>query len=151
MSSVSTTTMHSSTMHTVHCSGHLRRGGICPEVCAQDRVCASGLRVSRGCLPREGVSRGCIPACNGADIPRWTEFLIHACENITFPQLLLRTATTTLCMRQHWVHVVTQSSAVACLAPSEFTVRQSVTSVMHEVGGQSGVSMISTLDQRGWP
>ena len=29
---------------------------------------------------------GCIPACNGAD-PPWTEFLTHASENITLPQL----------------------------------------------------------------
>ena len=27
----------------------------------------------------------------GADGGVWTEFLTHACENITFPQLLLRT------------------------------------------------------------
>ena len=27
----------------------------------------------------------------GADEGVWTEFLTHACENITFPQLLLRT------------------------------------------------------------
>ena len=25
--------------------------------------------------------------------PQWTEFLTHACENITFPQLLLQTVT----------------------------------------------------------
>ena len=28
---------------------------------------------------------GCTPP-----LPPWTEFLTHACENITFPQLLLR-------------------------------------------------------------
>ena len=27
----------------------------------------------------------------GGDKGVWTEFLTHACENITFPQLLLRT------------------------------------------------------------
>ena len=30
---------------------------------------------------------GGIPACNGADTPLWTEFLTHASENITLPQL----------------------------------------------------------------
>ena len=53
-------------MRTVRSSGHLMgTGGVCPGVCI-------------------------ILACIGADAPR-TEFLIHACENITFPQLLLRT------------------------------------------------------------
>ena len=38
-----------------------------------------------------GVSApgGCIPACTEADTlpPMWTEFLTHACENITLAQL----------------------------------------------------------------
>ena len=42
-------------------------------------VCLGGF-LPRGCLPR-GVYTS----------PLWTEFLTHACENITFPQLLLRT------------------------------------------------------------
>ena len=33
-----------------------------------------------------------------AGIPPWTEFLTHACENITFPQLLLRTVTSSFWM-----------------------------------------------------
>ena len=62
-------------------------GGVCPAgvsawgflprrgVSAQEEgVCPRG-----GCLHR----RGCTPL--------WTAFLTHACENITFPQLLLRT------------------------------------------------------------
>ena len=55
-------------------------------VCLSRGVCLS---VQGDCLPK----RVCIPACNGADTPSplWTEFLTHACENITFPQLLLRT------------------------------------------------------------
>ena len=36
----------------------------------------------------------CTVCCSGrlgADGGVWTEFLTHGCENITFPQLLLRT------------------------------------------------------------
>ena len=48
-------------------------------------VCCSGCL--GGCLPRR---EGCLPGgCTPP--PLWTEFLTHACENITFPQLLLRT------------------------------------------------------------
>ena len=53
-----------------------------------------------GCLVRGvwGVSAprgGCIPACTEADTPPpWTEFLTHACENITLAQLRLRPVTT---------------------------------------------------------
>ena len=58
-----------------------RGGGVCAQGC-----------LPRGCLPRGCLPGGVyIPACNGADEPPWTEFLTHACENITFPQLLLRT------------------------------------------------------------
>ena len=51
-------------------------------------VCGGGVSAresakGRGCLPR-----GVYP--NGAHTPR-TDFLTHACENITFPQPLLRT------------------------------------------------------------
>ena len=77
--------MHSSRMRTVHCNGHLGVG------------CLPGGCLPRGCLPGE-----CIPACNGADTPLlqpWTEFLTHACENITFPQLLLQTVKITCCER----------------------------------------------------
>ena len=95
------TRMHSSGMCTIHCSGHL--GGVCPgEVClgvfAQVGVCpgvfaygvfAKGVYVQGGvclggCLSKKGV-------CLGGVHPLWTEFLAHACENITFLQLLLRT------------------------------------------------------------
>ena len=60
---------------------------------------SGGRGVQWGCVQGVcvgGVSSGeCIPACNGADIlpPPWTEFLTHACKNITFSQLLLRTVT----------------------------------------------------------
>ena len=40
----------------------------------------AGVSVWRGCMPR-GVYA----------LPSWTEFLTRACENITFPQLCLRT------------------------------------------------------------
>ena len=60
-------------MRTVRCSG--RRG------------CVSQHTLGRGCLPG-----GCLPQCMLGYTPLlWTEFLTHACENITFPQLLLRT------------------------------------------------------------
>ena len=63
------------------------------------RMHSSRMRTSRlltvscngkGCLPRGGMSAGgggCLPRGE----QRWTELLTHACENITFPQLLLRT------------------------------------------------------------
>ena len=57
-----------------------------------------------GCLPKGVSARGCLPGrCLpgggvsakgrwGVYSPRlWTEFLTHACVNITFPQLLLQT------------------------------------------------------------
>ena len=89
-------------MRTVRCSGEGVEGMqgvcVCAGVCVSSGFCVQG---ERGvCVQGErGVSRVCvcvcvcvcIPACNGADIPPWTEFLTHACENITFPQLLLRT------------------------------------------------------------
>ena len=72
-------------MRTVRCSGRL--GGVC--------VSAWGVCLW-GCLPREegvfalGVY---IPWTQRQTPPPRTEFLTHACENITFPQLLLRTVT----------------------------------------------------------
>ena len=72
-------------------------GGVCLFQCVCWGVCPGG------CLPGgvQGVSaEGVHPqqkppghtplfiAC--WDTPPWTEFLTHACENITFPQLLLR-------------------------------------------------------------
>ena len=56
---------------------------VCPEgVC----VCVSG-RLSRGCTPPQ-IQRH-TPGPRGRH-PPWTEGMTHACENITFPQLLLR-------------------------------------------------------------
>ena len=49
-------------------------------------VCVSGVCVFRGvCV--QGVY---IPPDPEADPPPWTEGMTHACENITFSQLLLR-------------------------------------------------------------
>ena len=88
-----------------------RRGGVCPQggclprggwvstwgkegfcpggVCPWGGVSAHG----EGCLPRGGgVCLGGVCQRNAGIHPpsKWTEFLTHACENITFPQLLLR-------------------------------------------------------------
>ena len=49
-----------------------------PTVCCSDRL-------GGGCLVRGVFAWG---VCLGG----WTEFLTHACENIIFPQLLVRTA-----------------------------------------------------------
>ena len=78
----------------------------------------------RGCLPRGLSTWGCLPGGvyppgpigrhppgprgrhplrpSGRHPPTlWTEFLAHACENITFPQLLLRTVNI-LCKSKRW-------------------------------------------------
>ena len=73
----SETRMHSSRMRTVRCSGRLR------EVC-----------LPKGCLPKVGSVQGrgvCLgDVCPGGCLPRGQT---DACENITFPQLPLRTVT----------------------------------------------------------
>ena len=51
-------------------------------------VAVFGRGVSAGCLPG-----GCLPRRDVHPLPLWTEFLTHAWENITLPQLLLRTVT----------------------------------------------------------
>ena len=45
-----------------------------------------------GCVPLASVAMGggCLPRGVGLPPPPPTEFLTYACENITFPQLLLR-------------------------------------------------------------
>ena len=68
--------------------GGLLLGGICSQggggVCSQGGggVCSQGVSAPGG--------GRCIPACTEADTlppPPWTEFLTHACENITLAQL----------------------------------------------------------------
>ena len=66
--------MHSSKMHTIHCSSCLP-GGCLPEGSAWG-MSARGWGVSG-----QGVNT----------FPLWTELLTHTCENITFPQLRLWT------------------------------------------------------------
>ena len=66
------TRMHSSRMSTVRCSCSGRLGG-------GGGVCLGAVCPGRGCVC---VSGGYTPSL-------WTEFLTHACENITFLQLLL--------------------------------------------------------------
>ena len=67
------TRMHSSRIRTAHCSGHLIGGGG---------------RLQRGCLPREYLPWRYLPR-------RVYTFPLRGqtdtCENITLPQLLLRT------------------------------------------------------------
>ena len=73
------TRMHSSRMRTICWSSRVCPGSVCPGGCLPRGVC-----LPRGCLPSR--SRGV-----SARHPPWTEFVTHACENITFPQLHLRT------------------------------------------------------------
>ena len=82
---ISPTRIHSSRMRTVRCSSHPGRGG---RVSAQGGVYPGGVSPVGRCLPR-GVSawQGVYTSspCGQTD----------TCENITFPQLLLRTVITT--------------------------------------------------------
>ena len=100
--------MHSSRMRTVCCSGHLKRwgvypgrgclprgcvckgaGGVCPGVgvSAQEGVCLGGW-----CLPRGGVClEGVVVSSLLGYLPRGVVYTYtDTCNNITFPQLLLR-------------------------------------------------------------
>ena len=77
--------------HGVSAQGYLPRG-VCPgSVCS--RVWAQGMSAwgmfFQGCLPRGGVCWKCAPVHAGicTPFPPWTEFMTHAFENITFPQL----------------------------------------------------------------
>ena len=67
--------MHFSRMRTVRCSGRLG-GGVCLEGCLPGGVSAQG-----------GVAPNPDPEADTPPVDRMTD----ACENITFPQLLLRT------------------------------------------------------------
>ena len=109
--------MHSGRMRTVRCSGCL---GVCVyRGCLSrgclPRVCVAETRQIRGRHPppqtrgrhppgKEADSppptRGRHPGTGGSACwdthPLWTEFLTHACENIYFPQLRLRTVINTI-------------------------------------------------------
>ena len=97
------TRMYSSRIRTVRCSSHLLGGGCLPSRESAQGGCLPGTSTQGG-LPggvsaQEVSAHGCIsPGRCLADVPHptphpppWTEFLTHACENITFPQLRLRT------------------------------------------------------------
>ena len=83
------TRMQFSRMRTVHCSGCLIGGvclvgGVCPGGCLHwGGVCLGGV-----CLGDVWLGGVCLGGCTP---PPGTEFLTHACENITSPQLRLRT------------------------------------------------------------
>ena len=66
------------------CPGGVCPGGVCQGgVCPGEGVCPGGC-LPRGCLPR----RGGLPRGN---TPPPVDRMTGSCENITFPQLLLRT------------------------------------------------------------
>ena len=87
--------MHSSRMRTVRCSGRLggdlprgvsSRGCVCP---GEDGVCPGEDGV---CPGEDGVYPGEDGVCPGLVYTSPTvDRITDACENITFPQLLLRT------------------------------------------------------------
>ena len=100
--------MHSNRMRNVRCSSRLlgevsAQRGVCPEGgYAGGGLCLLGGLYPGGCLPSGG---SCLPGwvsalrlvCPGGGVclvcqtsPPWTEFLTHASENITFPQLRMR-------------------------------------------------------------
>ena len=62
-------------------------------------VCWGGI-----CLPGGSACQGGLPSLSGGGCPLWTEFLTHACENITFQQLRLRTVTSRGQIDIHFVH-----------------------------------------------
>ena len=81
------TSMHSSRMPTA------RLLSVSPSMHCGGDVCLwswRGICSWRGRLSLVQGEGGCIPAYNGADSPLCTEFLTHASENITLPQLRLR-------------------------------------------------------------
>ena len=109
--------------------GGMCPGGVCQGGCVQGGVQGASRRcVCPGCMcvwGQGGVSRGLVQGCMsrvcvcvfrrgvcpggfvsqhavGQTPPSlWTAFLTHTCENITFPQLLLRTVITSAFKFQH--------------------------------------------------
>ena len=67
-------------------------GGCLPGACLP-RVVSTWGYLPRGVYGWGYLPRGCLSGRGGV----WTEFFTHACENITFPQLLLRTLKTEPC------------------------------------------------------
>ena len=90
------TRMHSSRMRTVRCSGRLSCHA-CPTPlpCTPLLPCMPHHAHPLPCMPHPTMHNPChtpYHACSPLPCipPLWTEFLSHACENITYPQLLLR-------------------------------------------------------------
>ena len=70
-----------------------QEGCACPGgVHAQEGVHAWG-HAQGACIP----GGACLGGVHATHAPLWTEFLTHTCENITFPQLLLRAVTNNNC------------------------------------------------------
>ena len=81
--------------------GGVRPEGVFAWGCLPMGVSAWGVSAQEGGVCLGGICPGLmdIPAfiwANNPPPPRWTEFLTHARENITFPQLLLGAVTITV-------------------------------------------------------
>ena len=76
-----------------------------PVGCVPSAAGRLGGRVSVGGCPPGGVCPGgCLPGgvcLGGAHLPP-VDRMSDACENITFPQLLLRTVMNSSCTANHW-------------------------------------------------
>ena len=72
----------------------LPRGRMSRGLSGQGGVCQQGGYLPRGCMPGDVYPSmhwaGGVCPSNCWDLPPRTEFLTHACENITFPQLCCR-------------------------------------------------------------
>ena len=106
------TRMHSSMMRTVRCIYHLGR-----RVSGQGGVCPGG-------LPRwVSVQEGGLPGGDVCRHPSCTEFSTDVCENITFPQLLLRTVRDVLL------------GFVLCFQQVTFKILQTIPYKSHQLSG----------------
>ena len=130
-------------MRTACFSGHLGGvpGGVCPEEgCLPGGICPGGMScgcltkacLPRGCLPKEDICPGgCLPGGVYTDTPQtkkqtpldpkadnpspWTNFLTHACENTTFPQLLLQTVQISEKHISLWISLLSMYFLSVCL------------------------------------
>ena len=86
-------------MHSIHCSGCLSCRA-CPLHAHSPAMHAPCHAHPLQCMPPcHACPLPCVspchtrPPCHAFLLPLWTEFLTHACENIIFPLLRLRTVT----------------------------------------------------------